>query len=407
MKTGYSIKTWKFQIRCPHPEWLTLTQQYYREVLDFYFQILLKHEKLWDSGTFQIQRELECITLEGRDGRKPLYPIPYPKVPLYLRRSAINKASANLKSHISRVRSAKDERQHGLPETIEASVTYYKGMYRDFENGKISLKVWDGTKWRWMDCRLKGQEIPKDGEILSPTIFLDNKVWWLHVPIKRETADARTAKERMKNGDNICSVQFTNTDIFAMCCAIDAEGRQLAVYSCRGGDNYRHQCRKLTGKIATSKEYTDRDNVDQPNKKYYMHLKHLSEYWAHKVSREIVDFCVKYQVKVLVLPTYDPNYSRIIQYRSGNFSPLHLSSRIREYLEYKAWDAGIVVLEHRASDVSNRCAVCGGSIKKKGSQYVCVNGHQGSRFLNSARNLGIKCLEDFKGKRNISQADMK
>lgn len=406
MKTGYSIKTWKFQIRCPHPEWLTLTQQYYRKVLDFYFQLLLKHEELWESGTFQVQRELECMTLEGRDGRKPQYPIPYPKVPLYLRRSAINKASANLKSHISRVRSAKAERQHGLPETIEASVTYYKGMYRDFEKGKVSLKVWNGAKWCWMDCRLKGQEIPEDGEILSPTIFLDNKVWWLHVPVKQETADARTAKERMKNGDHICSVQFTNTDIFAMCCAMDAEGRQLAVYSCRGGDGYRHQCRQLMQKITKSKAYTDKDNVEKPNKKYYMHLKHLSEYYAHKASREIVDFCLKQRAKVLILPAYDADFTRIIQHRSGNFSPLHLSSRIREYLEYKAWGAGIVILEHHANNVSNRCAVCGGDIKKKGVQYECENGHKGSRFLNSARNLGIHCLEDFKGKRNSCQANM-
>lgn len=399
MKTGYSIKTWKFQLRCPHPEWLKATEDYYREVLNFYFQLLLQKEELWGQGSFQIQRELECLTLAGRDGREPVYPLPFPKVPLYLRRSAINKAAANLKAHVSRLGNADDKRQHGVPENIEASVTYYKGMYRDFCGGKISLKVWDGSKWHWMDCRLKGQDIPEDGEILSPSIVLEDKFCWLHVPVKQENADARTAKERIKSGDNVCSVQFTNTDIFAVCCAMDANGKQLAVHNCRGGDNYRHQCRKLTQKISKSREYTDRDNVEKPNKKYYMHLKHLSEYAAHKASREIVDFCVEQKVKVLILPAYNEDFSRIVQYRSGNFSPLHLSGRIREYLGYKAWEAGIVLLECRADHVSSRCAVCGGSVKKKGSQFECENGHQGSRFLNSARNLGVKCLEDFKGKR--------
>ena len=77
----------------------------------------------------------------------------------------------------------------------------------------------------------------------------------------------------MKSGDNICSVQFTNTDIFAMCCVMDGDGKQLAVRTCRGGDAYRHQCRKLLDKIEFSRQYTDKDNVEQPNKKYYIHLK--------------------------------------------------------------------------------------------------------------------------------------
>ena len=29
----------------------------------------------------------------------------------------------------------------------------------------------------------------------------------------------------------------------------------------------------------------------QPNKKYFLHLKHLGEYYGHKASKEIVEFC--------------------------------------------------------------------------------------------------------------------
>ena len=38
-------------------------------------------------------------------------------------------------------------------------------------------------------------------------------------------------------------------------------------------------------------------------------------------------------------------------------------------------------------------------IRKNGAMFECENGHQGSRFLNSARNLGVKCLKDFERKR--------
>ncbi len=31
----------------------------------------------------------------------------------------------------------------------------------------------------------------------------------------------------------------------------------------------------------------------------------------------------------------------MVQYRSGMYSPLYLGSRIREFLKYKAWIAGI------------------------------------------------------------------
>ena len=39
--------------------------------------------------------------------------------------------------------------------------------------------------------------------------------------------------------------------------------------------------------------FTDKDNVSQPNRKYYMHLKHLNEHYAHQVSKEIMDFAKK------------------------------------------------------------------------------------------------------------------
>ena len=63
------------------------------------------------------------------------------------------------------------------------------------------------------------------------------------------------------------------------------------------------------------------------------------------MSREIVDFCVREEARVIVIPSYDKEFSKMVQYRSGMYSPLYLGSRIREFLKYKAWSAGIVVLE--------------------------------------------------------------
>ena len=76
MKTGYSIKTIKYKLRCSHPEWLTETEKYYRQVLDFYFRLLLEHEEIWELNVLQMQGSLERLTIAGRDGRIPEQPLP-------------------------------------------------------------------------------------------------------------------------------------------------------------------------------------------------------------------------------------------------------------------------------------------------------------------------------------------
>ena len=156
MKTGYCIKTMKYKLRCPHPEWLERTEEHYRKVLIFYYHLLLDHEELWEQNLLQIQGNLEHLTIAGRDGRQPEHPIPYDKVPVYFRRSAINKASGNLKSLLTKYKHTGKTPDFTIPESINASVTYFKGMYKNMQEDRIDLKVWDGEKWHWMDSRLKG-----------------------------------------------------------------------------------------------------------------------------------------------------------------------------------------------------------------------------------------------------------
>lgn len=387
MKTGYSIRTWRMRLFCPEPEWLDKTEEYFQNVVEFYYDLLRNHEELWDSSLFDIQRSLEVLTLTGRDGRVPTNPLPMGKVPVYLRRAAINKASATVKSA--------QELQQEFPANIQSKVTFFKGMYSDLTDQSIRLKLWNGKKWVWTDCHLKGHPFPENGQLMSPTLVKEGRLYMLNIPVKQENQDARTAKERMAEGTRICSVRFTNTDTFAVCCILDQQGNQLAVHTCRGGDEYRHRCKQLEAKIQKSRPNTDNDNVSAPNRKYYLHLKNLSEHYAHQVSREILNFSKENQAGIIVLPDYDQNFTRIAMAKSGNFSPLHLSYKIRSNLQYKAWAEGILVLETRTDGLKNKCAICGGKVKRTGSQFLCENGHQGNRFLNDARNLGRKCQESF------------
>ena len=392
MKTGYSIRTWRMRRFCPEPGWLDSTEEYFQNVVEFYYQLLQQHEELWHSSSFDIQRSLELLTLTGRDGRVPQNPLPMGQVPVYLRRAAINKATAAVKSALSRT----EVQISAFPQTLEANVTFFKGMYLDLTDTSISLKLWNGKKWIWTECKLKGRPFPENAQLMSPTLVKERRQYTLNIPVKQENTDARTARERMAEGTRICSIRFTNTDIFAMCCILDEQGEQLAVHTCRGGDQYRHTCKLLEKKIEKSRQNTENDDSTRPNQKYYMRLKNLSEHYAHQVSREILNFCKENQAGIIVLPDYDQNFTRMAMVKSGNFSPLHLSNKIRSQLQYKAWAEGILVLEVRTDGLKDKCSVCGGKVKRKGKEFFCENGHQGNRFLNDARNLGRKCQESFR-----------
>ena len=137
-KKGYSITTWRLHLWCDHPEWLRNTQEFYNEIATFYYNLLLKHEELWNLGSQQTLRELEILSIPGRGGRIPEEPLPWEKIPLYFRRAAANKGIAMAKSYIGHLHQGNFRRA----EKLNAAVTYYKGMYRDFSNREMEKSLY-------------------------------------------------------------------------------------------------------------------------------------------------------------------------------------------------------------------------------------------------------------------------
>lgn len=394
-KCSYSITTWRLHLWCRHPEWLRTTQEFYNQIAKFYYDLLLDHPEFWEFGNQQTLRELEIMSIPGRDGRVPSDPLPWQKVPLYFRRAAANEGIASAKSYVSRFT---QDRTAGRAGKLNAAVTYYKGMYRDLSDNEITLKVWTGTSWNWMHCRLSGRKFPKDGRLMSPSVVFEYKYDMLHVPVRQENETAATVKQRMQEGCNILSIQFTNSDAFAVGTVFDKNGDEKAVRFWNGGKEYSHHCRKLLSRIQKSQESSGGKQTGKVDQKYWMHLKYLAEHYGHQVSSQIVNFAVEKEVSVIVLPRYNQEYSRNVMKGAGNWSPLHLSTRIRQYLDYKAWKKGIIVIEVHASGISSACARCGADIVQtdaKTNLCICENGHQTNRYLNASRNLGRKCLTQF------------
>ena len=101
-KTGYySITVRKFTVLTRHMDWMVKTQELYNEVLGFYYNLYLdvyaeKTKADGSSGRRQPSsqntlRELEKLTIVGRDRQPVPYPIPWDKIPLYFRRSRLSR----------------------------------------------------------------------------------------------------------------------------------------------------------------------------------------------------------------------------------------------------------------------------------------------------------------------------
>ena len=128
----------------------------------------------------------------------------------------------------------------------------------------------------------------------------------LHVPVKEFTADTATVKQRIQEGRKICAIQFTKRDVFAVGqydgmgkgnrCEI--LGRRKRIYAPTQSDQE---------KIEKARKSLGGEKQPGENRKYWMHLKHLSEHYAHEISSQIIGFCLEKQVSLIVLPKYKKN----------------------------------------------------------------------------------------------------
>lgn len=393
-KQGYCITTKRFRLRCGHPQWLWQTQEIYDRVEKFYYDLYLTHEELWEKSGQEALRILETLSLPGRERKNPEYPLPWEGLPPYFRRAAANAGIAAARSHVSRGKNTAVSKASEL----HSSVVYYSRMYRDFSAGEITLKVWNGEAWRWMRCRLYGEEFSDKAQPLSPSVVLEGEFIMLHVPVREPVPDATPVKARMKEGRRVCALQFMNGGAFAVASICDNREQEIAVKFFGGGKEYAHHCRRILEKIRKSQDSLGDFPQGKPNRKYWTHLKNLSDYYAHRVSREIIRFCQENQASVIALPRYNEEYSRRVMAGAGSWSALQLSIRIRRYLQYKGWQAGLMVIEVHAAGIGSVCAKCGGRIIREnedGREYLCESGHRGNRYLNAARNLSIKCRRQF------------
>ena len=482
MSAGYAITTYKIQLNYKHLDWFKKTQSLFDAVLAFYYELLERQPEALSLTNQNLLRHLELQTIKQRDGTQPETPLPFERIPLYFRRAAINAAISMYRSYTSKLRdwetsmengklkmenersesqSDSDSNQigqadlhHNLPlstfnlppesakkgrpsrpKNLHMSMLYYKGMYKDFADGQILLKLYTGKAWAWVKHRYTGRPFPENAERMSPTIVIKKKKVMLHIPVKEVVEDSRTAKERVKQNESFVAVALTGSDILAVCTTIQADGRATAPYFIKGGKALAHRRKQLLGytkRGTAGKKMTHIIGNDalgvcprglssygqaeagsalqehRPNAKYYEKITRITDHYAHEVSRKIVDYALKQGTKLIVLPELKESFNQAKKPYLGKTPYDFIGRRIARYVQYKAWQKGLVAMTSKPYYASTRCCHCGAPIARHNTEYqnpspnfyggknfVCKEGHRGSTALNSARNLGKGFYERF------------
>ena len=416
MSAGYAITTYKIQLNYKHLDWFKQTQSLFDAVLAFYYELLEKQPEALSLTNQNLLRHLELQTIKQRDGTPPETPLPFEKIPLYFRRAAINAAISMYRSYMGKLKAWQEgpikSGKPSPPKCLHMSVLYYKGMYKDFDEKSILLKLYTGKTWAWVKHRYTGRPFPENAELMSPTIVIKKKKVMLHIPVKEIVEDSRTAKERVKQNEKFVAVALTGSDSLAVCTTIEADGRATTPYFIKGGKELAHRRKLLLGYTKRGIAGNDMTHTvgnaalsvpqeHRPNAKYYEKITRITDHYAHEVSRKIVDYAIKQGAKLIVLPELKESFNQAKKPYLGKTPYDFIGRRIARYVQYKAWRKGLVAMTSKPYYASTRCYHCDAPIARHNTEYqnpsanfyggknfVCKEGHRGSTALNSARNLG-------------------
>ena len=410
-KTGHAIVTYQVRLYKRHFSWLIKTKELYVKVTAHFLSVLQREPELLAQSDFLLLRALEtkCIGTKQMKATAmmPEYPLEnFPKIPLYFRRSAINTAIDLARKKQFVEGNAEDKEQVEL----DSSMILYKGMYQNFSEHSIELKLFNGEKWMWVTYPFTGRMFATEAERMSPVLVIRKNTAYLNVPLKFLVSDVRTVKERMKTEEYICVVYFPDNDVLAVATILSKDGVEVEHRFFRGGKQKEYQRKNVLEQLRKSGKSRGQWNkapIQKENVKYFEELKKLNRYYVHTISRQLLNYCLERKIKIIVVPNYedmidfsDKKYLKTDSYR-------WLGRSIIKKLNYKAFQQGIVVTSVRPYHIVDQCSICGATIRKYneghvpstnyhgGKLFLCPNGHKGNTAKNATINMGKQFLSYY------------
>lgn len=402
-KSGYCITTYTFRLYTNHKSYLKVTQEKFNALISRFYRVCLRHKEILEGSNRDCSKKLLKLTGITKDGEigKEYFEI---KLPKDLKRTAASMAVRYAKIYFTYLEKSKEDPNIGTPtktRKFNSPVTFWTGMRKDIqEDGNMKLKLCTRrNEWRFCEVKIKGFERLKGLEILSPTIVIKKDYVLARIPVKHQIEDVTPVKYRLKEENvRICGITFSNSNNFAICTIIDSKGNYLKSLFVSGGNEYRHECKCILNKIYSDKCKIRRwQTVKDDHINYFKKLHNISEYYAHNVSKRIVEFCKENHVRIIAfadLTIYSDDKSYYYRKKIKKYTPIFLRTKILEYLKYKSFKEGILCKLVNSKNTSCKCYKCGGDVKrgKDELKVCCSNGHNMDYFFNSAMNIALACL---------------
>lgn len=317
----------------------------------------------------------------------------FPKLPAYLRRSAIAKALGIVSSYRSNLENWNEERKGQAPKlslTHYAYPAYYKrDLFRNFDpiRQTIELKVFKNNDWVFETYKLKTSDCTYYQKYLAgkkqnvPIIQKKGRRFYATFSYEEET---ELVSE--KSIDKICAIDLgLNTD--ATCSIMDKDG---TVYA-RKFISFSKEHDQLNTQLGRIKRNQKRGSRN--NKTLWRKVAGISQDIADKTARAILDFGTEHGVDVFVLEYLDFKGENTV--KRAHFWRY---KRIYKVLTHKAHQHGLRVARVNARNTS-RLAFDGSGWSKRGREITPNTPHALMQFpngkmynadLNASYNIGAR-----------------
>lgn len=224
----------------------------------------------------------------------------FPKLPSYLRRSAISVALGHLQSYHSNLENWLNSKQTTKKPTLQVNLNKLPAFYKDgsykgspINTDSVSLKLFVNNDWIWVPFTLKHTDISyirkqSAGNKLSvPTLEKKHKKWFLRF-IFEENVKLTASK------DVVLGVDLgLNTD--ATCCVMNKEGTVLK----RKFIDFRSDKDSLYHTLNKIKKVSRTHDVKNTSKLWRIARSKNDELAMH-VANAILELALEYQVDVIV-----------------------------------------------------------------------------------------------------------
>lgn len=291
---------------------IAATAKLYGEAVDFCvnaFETMWSELQAHGNGldTHFMQNYLISLvhSAKGRVARFPEFDKRFYKMPQFMLQDVVTKAYGHLSSYHSKHDKWENGGRNGSEPTLGSAKgetpTFYRKGYKQTDDGKAMLKLYNGHDWVWVEVSVSGTDMRSlwkslgNGKLSCPTLQKRHHGWVLVFAIKEHVQ----LPDAPEYGETVLAVDLgINTD--ASCSVIRSDGTVLArefVNFASEKDHIMHmlnRIRRISREIGSSNTH-----------KVWEYVRHCNKEHAIHIAKAIVDIATIYNVDCIVFEHLD------------------------------------------------------------------------------------------------------